>query len=376
MRVLITNHALGLIGGAQTYTRDLAAWLLGHGHSPVVFGPTHGAAAEQIARLTVPVTDDLDAVSAQPDIIHGNSPVETMAALLHFPATPAIFVCHGSTGIAAMPPRFPRIRRYVAVDEACADRLLCIEGIPGEKTVVLLNAVDLKRFAQRGPLPDQPRRALVLSNTAGELTHVPAVRQACRRAGLAVDVVGAIAGNALADPESILGNYDVAFAKGRAALEAMASGLAVIVCDMNGVAGMVRSADVARLRRLNFGARTLQKPVTEEVLAGELAAYDAADARRVSDLIRQSASADALHEALFALYEDVIAEHGTAEGAQWPEESKAAAAFIARILDESRRDQSKVTLILQATDRLMRLPVIGGAATRVARWVVGKGRRR
>ena len=73
---------------------------------------------------------------------------------------------------------------------------------------------------------------------------------------------------------------------------------------------------------------------------------------------------------------DVIAEHGTAEDAQWPEESKAAAAFITRILDESRRDQSQVTLILQATDRLMRLPVIGRAATRVARWVVGKGRRR
>ena len=374
MRVLITNHALALIGGAQAYTYDLAAWLLAHGHSPIVFGPDHGAAAEQIAGLGIPVIDDLEAISAAPDVIHGNSPVETMAALLRFPGTPAVFVCHGVNGLPGMPPRFPRIRRYVAVDDACADRLSS-EGIAAENVSVLLNAVDLKRFHQRAPLPVRPRRAVVFSNTASEATHVPAIREACRRAGVECDVVGAIAGNARSDPESILGQYDVAFAKARAALEAMASGLAVIVCDKDGVAGMVRNADVPRLRRLNFGIRSFQKPVTPEVIAGELAAYDPADARRVSDLIRQTASADALHEALFALYQDVITQDGAGR-AEWPEESRAAAAFIVRILEESRRDQSKLALMLQAMDRLLRLPLVGGAATRVARWVVGKGRRR
>src|SRR5207247_6783103 len=105
MRVLITNHALALIGGAQAYSRDLATWLLAHGHSPIVFGPDHGAAAEQMAGLGIPVTDDLEAISAVPDVIHGNSPVETMAALLRFPGTPAVFVCHGVNGLPGMPPR-------------------------------------------------------------------------------------------------------------------------------------------------------------------------------------------------------------------------------------------------------------------------------
>src|SRR5207248_11667977 len=97
-----------------------------------------------IAGLGIPVIDDLEAISATPDVIHGNCPVETMAALLRFPGTPAVFVCHGVNGLPGMPPRFPRIRRYVAVDDACADRLSS-EGIAAENVSVLLNAVDLKR---------------------------------------------------------------------------------------------------------------------------------------------------------------------------------------------------------------------------------------
>ena len=374
MRVLITNHSLGFVGGENAYSRDLAAWLLDHGHSPVVFGPDHGAAAERIARLTVPVTDDLNSIAAPPDVIHGNSPIETMAALLHFPSVPAIFVCHASKGTMATPPRFPRIRRYVAVDDTCADRLLCSEAIPQDRVTVLLNAVDLQRFHRRAPLPEHPRRAIVFGNTASELTHLPVIREVCRRAGIDVDAVGEFAGNAVVDPEAILGNYDIAFAKARAALEAMASGLAVIVCDIAGVAGMVRSDDVPRLRRLNFGVRSLRKPLTTEVLAAELAAYDAADARRVSDLIRTTASSGGLHQSLFALYEEAIAENA-ASPTEWAEESRAAAAFIARMLESSRRNEAKVNLLLQAAHRVLGAPVIGSAAARVARWVVGKGRK-
>ena len=373
MRVLITNHSLGFIGGENAYTRDLAAWLLENGHSPVVFGPDHGAAAERLARLSVPVTDKLETITAAPDVIHGNSPIETMAALLHFPATPAIFVCHAARGTMAPPPRFPRIRRYVAVDDACADRLLSVEGIARETITVLLNAVDLKRFRQREPLPARPRRAIVFGNTASEVTQLPVIREACRREGIEVDAVGELAGTAVADPESILGHYDLAFAKARAAQEAMASGLATILCDVDGVGGMVRSDDVARLRRLNFGFRTLRKPLSVEVIAAEIAAYDPADSRRVSDLMRETAGAAELHQSLFALYEEVIATNAPVD---WIDESRAAAAFIAHLFESSRRNEAKTNLMIQAAHRVLGTPVIGGAATRVARWVVGKGRRR
>src|SRR5438067_6196495 len=143
MRVLIAGHSLGEIGGVQRYERDLASWLLASGHSPVVYATELGDAARQLDALTIPVVDDFRMVTAPVDVIHADSAVVTMAALLHFSTTPAVFVCHGWESIGRTTPRFPRILRYVAVDDTGADRLLTRAGIAPERISVLLNAVDV-----------------------------------------------------------------------------------------------------------------------------------------------------------------------------------------------------------------------------------------
>jgi hypothetical protein len=260
------------------------------------------------------VTDDLRTITAPIDVIHGDSPVETMAALLHFSDTPAVFVCHGWGRLARATPHFPRILRYVAVDDTCADRLLLREGIAPGKVSVILNGVDLAAFQQRGPLPAKPRRAVVFGNAAHELTFLPTIREACRRAAIDVDVVSGMTGTAVSDPQSILGGYDLAFAKAKCAIEAMACGLAVVLCDDTGVGGMVRAADLDRLRRLNFGIRSLQKPLSADAILAELALYDPDDARLVSNSIRQTASSNVLHQSLFSLYQAVVEEHARAGG--------------------------------------------------------------
>ncbi|PYQ28145.1 MAG: hypothetical protein DMF56_17045 [Acidobacteria bacterium] len=369
MRVLITNGSLGHVAGTQAYVRDLASWLLDRGHSPIVYGPNLGDTAMQLRKRTVPVTDDLDTIGAPPDIIHGNSAVETMTALLHFPNAPAIFVCHAWRGALAKPPKFPRILRYVAVDDTCADRLLYEEGIA---STVLLNAVDLTRFAAREtPLPATPHRALVFGNTAHAATHLGVIRDACQQAGIALDVIGESAGTAVDEPEAILRGYDLVFAKAKCALEAMASGAAVILCDVAGLGGMVRSEDVARLRRINFGVRSLSEPWTVESVQRELRAYDPDDATRVASTIRATASADALHAQLVALYETVIAQGFTRD---LEAEGRAAAAFLRGM--PRGGDEAKLNLVVQATHRLLDAPLIGPALTRGARWLVRRGRKR
>jgi len=366
MRVLIAGQSLGEIGGVQTYERDLASWLLARGHSPIVYGTELGDAARQFTRRTIPVTDDLRTVAAPIDVIHGDSPLETMTALLHFPDAPALFVCHGWGSLGHTTPRFPRIVRYVAVDDTCADRLLLREAIPSEKVSVLLNAVDVDTFRQRAPLPAKPRRAVVFGNLAHELTFLPVIRDACRRASIEVEVVGALAGRAVAHPESILGDYDIAFAKAKCAMEAMACGSAVILCDAAGVGGMVRSAEFDRLRRLNFGIRTLQKPLSAEAILEELARYDPHDARAVSDRIRETASSDALHESLLALYESVIEEHARAGvNGDWFAESRAAAAFLHDLATRDRHRERRIWTLAKAAQRVLEMPVIGPLATRV-----------
>jgi hypothetical protein len=372
MRVLIAGHSLGEAGGVQRYERDLASWLLANGHSPVVFATELGDAARQFDALTIPVVEDLRTITAPVDIIHGDSAIETMAALLHFPDTPAIFVCHGWEDSSHTAPRFPRILRYIAVDDTCADRLLTRDGIACEQVSVLLNGVDLNAFRQREPLPPTPTRAVVFGNLAHELTFLPPIREACRRAGIEVDVLSAATGTAVTHPESLLGSYDLAFAKAKCAMEAMACGLAVILCSEAGLGGMVRSDGFDRLRRLNFGIRSLQNPLSADTILAELALYDAADARSVSDRIRQTASIDDLHASLLSMYETVIEEHAASTAADPLAESRAAAQFLRDLAVRDRHRSRTLMTVAKASHRILRMPLVGPAATRAVRWLIRK----
>jgi len=62
------------------------------------------------------------------------------------------------------------------------------------------------------------------------------------------------------------------------------------------------------MRVLNFGARTLQLPLTRENLLREIDRYDAADASVVAERIRASNSADLIAEQFIALYDEILAD--------------------------------------------------------------------
>ena len=223
-----------------------------------------------------------------PDIIHGHHHLETIEAVRHFPGVPAIFVCHSGYWWHDAPPRHPSIRRYVAVDEFCRERLAGMDWIRSGIEVIW-NAVDMNRHGPRAPLPPRPRRAVIFSNYAGPGTHLEPIRESCRRTGIDLETVGSDAGNASNAPERVLPGYDLVFAKARCALEAMATGCAVILCDTTGLGTMVTSTNIRELRRWNFGFRILQRPLLPELIADEIQRYDAADALEVSKHIRENA---------------------------------------------------------------------------------------
>ncbi|HEY0511135.1 MAG TPA: glycosyltransferase [Thermoanaerobaculia bacterium] len=327
MRILLTNRSLDQRAGSELYLFELATRLLARGHSPIAFSPRLGRVAAALRAATIPVVDDLNAVAEPPDLIHGQHHLAAMTAMLHFPRVPGLFVCHGWQPWEETPPRFPRILRYVAVDFTTRDRLVSERGIPPERVEVALNFVDLDRFQPRPPLPPKPRRALVLSNQASERTFLPVVREACSRSGIAVDVVGVASGVSIERPEELLPGYDLVFAKGRAALEAMAVGAAVVLCDQAGAGPLVTRGDLDRLRPLNFGIRTLRNPVTPEFLASQIERYDPADAAEVSRRIRATAGIEAAVDRMIGIYEEVLAEAANRNPAV-EEESRAASAYL------------------------------------------------
>ena len=380
LKVLIANATLATLTGTETYVRDLALGLLRKGHTPIVYAPELGPIAEELRRRTVPVVDNLNHVGTVPDIIHGNHNTELIKALLHFETVPSVFFCHSWTDWISAPPSHPRILAYVAVDETCRDRLVLENAIPEDRVHVRLHAADLERFTPREPLPQKPVRALVFSNNANHWTHLNAVREACERAGIKLEVIGAGANASALNPESLLPNFDLVFAKARCALEALAVGTAVILCDAAGSGPMVTTAECDRLRRLNFGIRTLSENVDAELLLGEIRRYDPRDAAEVSRLIRTTADLGAVVDDAVVLYSEVIEEFHRRTASDPIEENHAVAEYLRWMTLAVRRKQSQHESMLansptlRLRNRIGRIPLMETLVRPLARWARRNGR--
>lgn len=323
--MLITSANLKQRGGSTLYIRDVAQSMLRKGHRPVVYSTELGEVARELRSLTIPVVSNLNDLAEAPDIIHGQSQRETMAALLHFPHVPAIDVCHGWMN---SPLHFPRVLRYVAVDQVCYDRLVLESGVPPEKVQLVLNFADLDRFKARLPLPEMPETALIFSNGIAPGRGLEAIREACTRAGLTLDAIGYGAGASTDRPEDVLPKYDIVFAKARCAIEALSVGCAVVVSDVAGLAGMVTSENLDTLRRLNFGWRSLANSLEPASIYDEIRAYSAKDAARVSKKMRDTASLQRTVGELVSIYESVIKEYRRSKP-DLAVEMRAASTFVA-----------------------------------------------
>lgn len=303
MRVLFTNVGIVNRTGTEVVTMDLARRLASDGHEPMIWAPVvDPEAAAPALSAGVPVVSRLNDLPGPPDVIHGHHHLETIAALRHFPGVPAIFVCHSGHWWHDEPPRHVGIRHYVAVDEFCHERLAEVGWLPVDRIHVVRNAVDLRRFSRRPPLPARPRRALVFSNYAGPDTHLETIREACQRAGLDLQVAGSGAGTPTSEPERLLPDYDLVFGKARCALEAMVTGCAVVLCDTTGLGPMVTRHNMQELRRWNFGFRVLDRPIRPDLIADELARYDPLEAAEVTAWVRQTADLERAVREYLALY--------------------------------------------------------------------------
>ncbi len=325
LTVLIANNRMDWPGGTAIYTRDLALELRRQGHRPIVYTWIKGETAKQLEAAGVSVVDDLRRVPAPPDVIQGHQGALLTGALLAFPDAAAVFVCHAHGGAWDRAVIAPQVRRYLGVSALCIDRLRR-DGAPAHQTRLSLNSVDLDVFRQRPPLPERPRNALVFSNYASQATHLAVVQEACLRAGVQVDVVGRAAGTTTYHPEELLPRYDVVFAKAKAAMEAMAVGTAVVLCDFGGVGPMVTSADFERLRPLNFGFAALTESLTPDNVLRQLQRYDAAEATRVCALMRGCGGLSHSVTEMVAVYREAIIEAKDATTAKAPPPSRLARA--------------------------------------------------
>ena len=311
LRVLLTNNTLNKRGGSELVVLELGKELRKRGHFPIAYSTILGQVAEELNHFCIPVIDDLNQLSAIPDVIHGQHHLDAMSAMLHFSNSPAIFVCHGWLPWEERPPRFSNIKKYIAVSELTRERILVNSGANEKDIVVIENFVDTEKFQQKPFISDTPKKALIFSNAITKNSfYVSLVLEACKRSKIEhLSILGLGVGNSTANPEKFLFQNDIIFAVGRSAIEAMATGCAVIVADPNGLAGMVNSENFDLLRAKNFALASLDgKKLNIDDIVSEISKYNSTEVKKVSDLIRSKSDLKNAADRYIEVYRQAISD--------------------------------------------------------------------
>lgn len=304
MRILITNTALDKFAGTECYVFDVCRALAARGHEVIAFSPRLGRIASAMREAGLRVTDDLAAVPWSPDVIHGHHEWETTLAAVRWPRAGLISFCHGAQPWQEAPCRAPWVHRFVVVGEPCRERLVGRDGIDASEVELLLNFVDLERFTQRMTPAVPPRRVLVFSNHIKKGRGLETIAAACAAEKLELEIIGSGAGQVAVDPREPLSRADIVLAQGRCALEAMASGCAVVLCGAERIGAFVAPSDFAKLREANFGFTRLAADLTVDTVRQRLRAVNSGDAADVTRMVREQAGLDQAVSRLVALYDE------------------------------------------------------------------------
>jgi hypothetical protein len=257
----------------------------------------------------IPVVTNLHTLKLRPDIIHGQHHLDMMTALSALPGVPAIYMCHGAVWRESL-PRHPRIYRYLTMSETMAERLAAESALAREDITVVLNSVDLDQFSTVRTPPARLQRALFYnSRHDDDSPTVAAVREAAGRLGLALDVFGSPFGQMTPFPERVLPDYDLTFASGLSAIEAIACGCAVVVLGRTSCGGLVTPETFDRYRRTNFTIAVNSPPPSADRIVDSLAGYDASGTAAVTARLRREADSRLAINALVGVYEQAMAAH-------------------------------------------------------------------
>jgi hypothetical protein len=306
MNILITNIVISKYTGTETYVKELAIELINRGHSVEIFTFFIGELAEELIEKGINVTSNLKQLKLTPDLIHAHHNITTLKALSVFKFTPIVYFIHDRTSVFDYPFRHENILQYVAVDFNCKERFYLENHFKEEDIEVVYNWANTDRFRLKEKVDSHPKKALVFSNYLTRDNIYPEIKEACVELGIELEIIGSSSGNPCLKPEDILQKYDLVFAKAKAAIEAMVTGAAVIVCDYRGLGGMVTSSNMKHFRDFNFGMKLMTDTPTKNNLIKEINKYNSSDIIKVSEYIIKESDFLSVVTRLESIYSRVI----------------------------------------------------------------------
>jgi hypothetical protein len=310
LKILLTNQSLAVRAGREPFMRDLARELQGRGHLVFAFSSDPARQERLLERDIIAVATDLEHLPFRPDIIHAQHPLDALTALTALPNVPAIYHDHG---LPWQLPLHPRLYHYLTAAATQRDHYLAQGTIASERIHFWPTPVDGRRFQQQRELPASPQRILVQNChfDAGGIT-MKRVREAATRLGLDLEVAGHEFGHGNQEAETLLPQYDVVFASGQLAAEALACGCAVVI---NGAAGTGRMVNASNLDHFLNNYFTLTSDhVCTSFWEWEhaLQSYQPSEAPTLAESIRTTLALEPAVDRLLDIYTQVITEHQAA----------------------------------------------------------------
>lgn len=276
--------------GTEIATRDIALRMTAHGHSVEIYTGAMGPLTAALAEQGVVCSSAVDDLSV-PDIIHLNHQRFAEKVLERFSSVPAIVHCQDANHSNAQCFLQPNIMGWFGVSIACRQRIADDTGVSFNEVGMLPNYYDPRQISVRvSQLPAKPRRWLLVAEKPDTGKLVVLVRLLSYLFRARLTVVGPAIGRTIDNlPEECL-SHDLVFGSARCALEAAASGAAVIVCDPRGISGFLGATQWKSWKDHNLGLGSFNGRPSFLALMNAIRAYDPHDATAASELVRNERS--------------------------------------------------------------------------------------
>lgn len=372
--VLITNNTLEIPAGTERYVLTVARFLLQSGHYPIAYSTRHGLISDKLRDLGIPVLHDLESLSITPDIIHGHHHLDIACAIARFPRTPVIAFCHGAVPWeeSSFPP-VTRIYKYVTISESPMKRVFA-EAVPADKTISLPNFVDSDEFTTNFSTRDRRHPKDLNALVYGNYPHkgLPQIEAACRKLAFQLDRAGVAFGETVSNPSLLLPKYDVVFASGKGAMDALYSGAEVILSGPHGTGQHITSENFSYLYSRNFGLAVSCFPPTQsnvEDALNDARKHVLRGTRAVSDDDLLSMSHRLILPRLISVYREAICywrDYQPSTQAQADEEYRAFSRYL-RFLQVSRFNDQELIRSAKLLNTERDLARIQGELARIKR---------
>ncbi|MEO6824306.1 MAG: hypothetical protein ABI167_06185 [Nitrosospira sp.] len=334
MKILLTNNTLANLGGSEWVVVELARALASRGHEVAACSSQIGEAGAILKEMAIPAIPNPFDSPFKPDVIHGQHHLDTMRALCAFPDVPAIYHCHGYLPWVEEPPVHPRILHYVGMCSVVSDRIRLSCGLTDQNVMTVANWVDLDRFRSIRKPAKKPRKALLYLRTFDRNSwHAAQLRQAFESMDIKLDL-GLPQGDTR-EPEVVLPEYDIVLSSGRSALEAMASGCAVLPISRSSCLDLVDLGNFDSFQSQNFSPRLSTGQFNAESIANAISAYDPVRIAALTAAVRSQCTLDGAADVLESLYARTVEDFSKQRrlpSAEYRDELHALARYIQSVM--------------------------------------------